>query len=75
MTINIGPPGVPLPADFLIAGLRGLMVRSASSRVSNHEAPAAAILRDGADAPPQDEVIRVSGFEFRRGPHHDARSL
>ncbi len=31
------------------------MVRSASSRVSNHESPGAAILRDGACAPPQDE--------------------
>jgi hypothetical protein len=32
------------------------MVRSASSRVSNHESPDAATLRDGACAPPQDEV-------------------
>ena len=31
------------------------MVRSASSRVSNHESPDAAILRDGACAPPLDE--------------------
>jgi hypothetical protein len=30
-------------------------VRSASSRVSNHEGPGF-ILRDGASAPPQDEV-------------------
>jgi len=32
-----------------------LMVRSASARVSNHESLGAAILRDGACAPPQDE--------------------
>jgi hypothetical protein len=48
------------------------MVRSASSRVSGRcfaspgepWAARAAILRDGADAPPQEEVSGVSNFEF-----------
>jgi hypothetical protein len=41
------------------------MVRSASSRVSNHESPAdAAILRDGACAPAQDEETYRPVFTF-----------
>ena len=42
--------------------LLNLLLRSAPSRVSNHAAPTAAILRDGAYAPLQDEETYLPVF-------------